>query len=203
MANYRSGSVAVFEIEDDGSLGAMTGHIQHEGASAHPVRRAGPHAHMVAFDPGSGDVLVPDLGIDAVIVYTLTEHGELVEHRGGHRAHTRRRASAPRISSRRRLSLYRQRLDNTLVSLGRNGEKFVPVSTTSTLPAGFDGHSQAAAIRVSPSGNWVLVSNRGVASDSVAVVRFDVDEGTLELAGLQSTYGREAASLSLPAPAAG
>ena len=67
----------------------------------------------------------------------------------------------------------------------------MPVSTTSTLPAGFDGHSQAAAIRVSPSGNWVFVSNRGVASDSVAVVRFDVDEGKLELAGLQSTYGRK------------
>ena len=30
------------------------------------MRQTGPHGHMVAFDPGSGDVLVPDLGIDAV-----------------------------------------------------------------------------------------------------------------------------------------
>jgi 6-phosphogluconolactonase len=192
VANYRSGSVSVFGIEEDGSLGAMTGHIQHEGASAHPVRQTGPHAHMVAFDPGSGDVLVPDLGIDAVIVYTLTEHGELVEHRG-------RRIALTAGAGPRHLAFHQggdylfivNELDNTLVSLRRDGEKFVPVSTTSTLPAGFDGHSQAAAIRVSPSGNWVLVSNRGVASDSVAVVRFDADEGTLELASLQSTYGRE------------
>jgi 6-phosphogluconolactonase (cycloisomerase 2 family) len=37
----------------------------------------------------------------------------------------------------------------------------------------------------------VLVSNRGVASDSVAVVHFDSGNGALELASLQSTYGRE------------
>jgi 6-phosphogluconolactonase len=192
VANYRSGSVAVFEVEEDGSLGNMTGHIQHEGGSLHPVRQTGPHAHMVAFDPRTGDVLVPDLGIDAVILYALTERGGLVEHRG-------RRIELTPGAGPRHLAFHQRgdylfvanELDNTLVSFRREAEKFVPVSTTSTLPGGFDGHSQAAAIRVSPSGDWVLVSNRGVASDSVAVVRFDVKDGTLELASLQSTHGRE------------
>ena len=78
VANYRSGSVAVFALEDDGRLGTMTAHIQHEGTSLHPVRQSGPHAHMVIFDPRTGDLLVPDLGIDAVRVYTLTQSGELV-----------------------------------------------------------------------------------------------------------------------------
>ena len=192
VANYRSGSVAVFDVEEDGSLGDMTGHVQHEGGSLHPVRQTGPHAHMVAFDPRTGDVLVPDLGIDAVILYTLTDRGGLVEHRG-------RRIELTPGAGPRHLAFHpsgdylfiANELDNTLVSLRREGEKFVPISTSSTLPVGFDGHSQAAALRVSPSGNWVLVSNRGVASDSVAVLRFDASDGTLELASQQSTYGRE------------
>ena len=34
VANYRSGSVAVFGLEADGSIGPMTDHIQHEGSRA-------------------------------------------------------------------------------------------------------------------------------------------------------------------------
>ena len=42
------------------------------------------------------------------------------------------------------------------------------------------------------------MSNRGVASDSVAVLRFDASDGTLELASQQSTYGREPRSWCSP-----
>ena len=61
----------------------------------------------------------------------------------------------------------------------------------STLPEGFHGHSQAAAIRVSPSGRTVLVSNRGADSDTIALFRFDADQGTLGLAGFAPTEGHE------------
>jgi 6-phosphogluconolactonase len=37
----------------------------------------------------------------------------------------------------------------------------------------------------------VLVSNRGAASDTIAVFRFDVDKGTFDLVELASTRGRE------------
>jgi 6-phosphogluconolactonase len=192
VANYRSGSVAVFALEDDGRLGTMTGHIQHEGTSLHPVRQSGPHAHMVIFDPRTGDLLVPDLGIDAVLFYTLTESGELVEQRG------RRLAVGPGAGP-RHLAFHPagdclfvvNELDNTLLALRRVEDGFVVTGTVSTLPKGFSAHSQAAAIRVSPSGRWVLVSNRGAESDSVAVVRFKVADGSLELAHVHPTSGRE------------
>ena len=192
VANYRSGSVAVFSLEADGRLGAMTGHIQHEGGSLHPVRQSGPHAHMVLFDPRTGDVLVPDLGIDAVLVYTLTESGALVEQGG------RRIAVTPGAGPRHlafhpdgdRLFVVNE-LDNTLVALRRDGNDFSPTSAVSVLPEAFEAHSQAAALRVSPSGHWVLVSNRGAESDSVAVVRFDAADGSLGLVHTQPTSGRE------------
>jgi 6-phosphogluconolactonase len=192
VANYRSGSVAVFALSEDGGIAKMTGHVQHEGDSLHPVRQTGPHAHMVIFDPRTGEVLVPDLGIDAVLVYALTDSGSLVEDRP-------RRIPARLGAGPRHLAFHpsgdslfiANELDNTLVALARDGEKFVPTGLARTLPEGFEGHSQAAALRVSPSGDWVLVSNRGVESDSVAVLRFSQADGTVELATVQSTGGRE------------
>ena len=82
-------------------------------------------------------------------------------------------------------------LDNTVAALRREGDGYVTTDVASTLPAGFDGHSQVAAIRISPSGRSVLVSNRGAASDTIAVFRFDVDKGTFDLVELASTRGRE------------
>lgn len=192
VANYGSGSVAVFELGPDGSLGAMTGHAQHEGAGTHPERQAGPHAHMVSFDPHSGEVLVSDLGLDSVVVYALTESGALVER--PERRIEMEPGSGPRHVAfhpdGHRLFVVNE-LGNTLVALRRDGDRFVQTAKASTLPHGFNSHSQAAAVRVSPSGGCVLVSNRGVDSDSIAVFRFGPGDGSLELAQVQPTLGRE------------
>jgi 6-phosphogluconolactonase len=192
VANYGSGSVAVFELEPDGSLGAIVGHAQHEGSSVHPERQTGPHAHMVAFDPYNGEVLVSDLGLDSVRVYALSESGALIERPDRHiemsaGAGPRHLAFHP---DGHHLFVVNE-LDNTLVAFRRDGERFVPTARASTLPSGFSSHSQAAAVRVSPSGDCVLVSNRGVDSDSIAVFRFGAEVGSLELTQIQPTSGRE------------
>jgi 6-phosphogluconolactonase len=192
VANYRSGSVAVFRLEADGSIGSMTDHVQHQGSSVHPVRQSGPHAHMIMFDPGNGDVLVSDLGIDAILCYQLSDEGKLAER-------AERRINTAAGGGPRHLAfhpdgahlLFVNELDNTLVALRRAGDGFVTTGIAATLPDGFHGHSQAAAIRVSPSGRTVLVSNRGADSDTIALFRFDVDKGALSPAGFAPTQGRE------------
>ncbi len=191
VANYGTGSVAVFELRPDGGLGAMAGHAQHEGSSVHPERQLGPHAHMVAFDPHNGEVLVSDLGLDYVMVYALTGSGDLIER-------PERRIEMTPGAGPRHLAFHpdghrlfvANELDNTLVALRRDGDRFVPTATASTLPEGFESHSQAAAVRVSPSGGCVLVSNRGSDSDSIAVFRFGRGDGGLELTQIQPTSGR-------------
>lgn len=192
VANYRSGSVAVFGLEADGSIGPMTDHVQHDGSSVHPVRQSGPHAHMIMFDPVNGHVLVPDLGVDAILCYELSDQGKLAERPGGRikmaaGAGPRHLAFHPLGAS----LLVVNELDNTLVALRREGDSFVTTDIASTLPEGFHGHSQAAAIRMSPSGRSVLVSNRGADSDTIALFRFDADQGTLARAGFAPTEGRE------------
>jgi 6-phosphogluconolactonase len=192
VANYRSGSVAVFALEADGSLGPMTDHDQHSGSSIDPVRQTGPHAHMILFDPVTNDVLVPDLGLDAVLFYTLSSEGKLTEH-PERRIGTRRGAGPRHLAFHpdgNHLFLVNE-LDNTAEVLRRTGDGFKAINVASTLPAGFAEHSQAAAIRVSPSGRTVLVSNRGEASDTIALFRFDPDQGSLELLESVPSGGRE------------
>jgi 6-phosphogluconolactonase len=70
-AHYGSGHVSVHRILPDGSIGERTALIHHEGSGPNPDRQQGPHAHQVRVDPSGQQVLAADLGLDAVLTYTL------------------------------------------------------------------------------------------------------------------------------------
>ena len=190
-ANYGTdaGSVTVYQVGPGGRLGDLTDHVQFSGSGPDPVRQASSHAHMIASDPVSGAVLVADLGSDAVMIYTLDGTGRL--RPGG----VTRLAAAPGAGP-RHLAFHPDgqhlfvvnELDNTVCVLRREGDRFTGTDRVSTLPAAASGQSLAAAIRVTPSGRYVLVSNRG--HDSVAVLRFDPGASALTLLGHAGTPGR-------------
>ncbi len=62
-------------------------------------------------------------------------------------------------------------LASTIMTLRRDGRQFTVEGRLSTRVADASRANLAAAVRVTPSGRHVLVSNRG--DDSVAVYRFD------------------------------
>ena len=195
VANYRSGSVAVFPLDEDGSLGAVIEHIQHEGSSTHPQRQTGPHAHQVLFDPVTEQVIIPDLGLDAVLFYDFEKTGEragTLTERSGARLRLASGAGPRHLAfhpDNTHLFLLNE-LDNTLVVLRRDGDQFVQTGMASTLPDGFAGHSQGSEVRVSASGRLVFTSNRGDL-DSIAVFAFDAETGSVSLAHLESSRGAE------------
>jgi 6-phosphogluconolactonase (cycloisomerase 2 family) len=67
VANYGTGSVTVLPLDGDGAPGERTDLLDLQGGGPHPDRQEGPHAHMVAPDPYTPDVLVVDLGADRVL----------------------------------------------------------------------------------------------------------------------------------------
>lgn len=85
VANYNgalhdgrpSGSVAVFPLAEDGSIGAATCVVDHGGSGPHRERQASAHAHCVVPAPSGHLVYVADLGIDQVKVYRLHPDGQL------------------------------------------------------------------------------------------------------------------------------
>jgi 6-phosphogluconolactonase len=73
VANYNSGSVAVFPVQTNGLIGPPTAVIQHHGSSVNQQRQAGPHAHCIAMDAANHRVFACDLGLDKVMIYRLNE----------------------------------------------------------------------------------------------------------------------------------
>ncbi|WP_051342581.1 lactonase family protein [Pseudonocardia spinosispora] len=196
VANYGGGSITVFPVAPDGSLGESSDTVHHRGSSIHPDRQTGPHPHMIGFDPVTGDLLVPDLGTDEVLSYRLGPGGRLT---------ARPEATIPVApgAGPRHLAFHPDgehlfvvnELDSTVLTARRGGETFLPVAVTATLPNGFTGHNQASAIRVTPSGGHVLVANRG--HDSLAVLRVDGTAGELTLVRAEPTLGREPRDFTL------
>ncbi|MEE9453499.1 MAG: lactonase family protein [Paracoccaceae bacterium] len=68
-AQYETGDVAIFKLNNDGSIGSLQQHIQHNGQSINSARQAGPHAHFVHFTPDSNYLEVVDLGLDQIFTY--------------------------------------------------------------------------------------------------------------------------------------
>src|SRR5262245_2770997 len=69
-ANYGGGSVVLFPVHADGSLGEATGFVQHTGSSVTP-RQTAPHAHGAYFSPDGRFVFVCDLGLDKIMAYRV------------------------------------------------------------------------------------------------------------------------------------
>jgi 6-phosphogluconolactonase len=185
-ANYGedAGSVTVYRLEPDGRLGELTDHVRHTGAGPDPVRQAAAHAHMIAGDPLTGDILVADLGSDTVLAYALDDDGRLAPRTAANLA------AAPGAGPRHLVFhpdgghlFVVNELDSTVTTLRREHDHFVLADRTSTRPPDRDAGPQnlAAAIRVTPSGRHVLVSNRG--DDTLAVLRFNPDTAALSLVG--------------------
>src|SRR5215472_1581957 len=72
VANYTSGTVAVFPILADGKLGAPASVAKDTGAlGPNKDRQDGPHAHWVEASADKPKVYVADLGLDRVLLYTF------------------------------------------------------------------------------------------------------------------------------------
>jgi 6-phosphogluconolactonase len=191
-ANYGGGYVEVLALEPDGSLGAATAVVKHQGHSVHPERQTRPYAHCITTDPSNRYALAADLGTDQVIIYRFDANtGRLAPHHPSHVAVAR--GSGPRhlawhptghwvylieeLSN--EVTTFRwDREDGTL-----NEEQTVP-----TLPGDFRGESTAAEVLVDPTGRFVYASNRG--HDSIAVFAIDPNSGALAFVEHVASGGR-------------
>jgi 6-phosphogluconolactonase len=194
-ANYDSGSIAVFPIREDGSLGAAFGFVQHTGSSVDRQRQEGPHAHMAVASPDNRFVLVPDLGLDRVLVYSFdAAHGTLAPAGAGKLAP----GSGPRhlvFSRDGQFVFVLNEITATVDSFRWNTRNGVmePAGNVSMLPAGYTGKKGAAEIAIDSGGRFLYTSNRG--DSSIAIFR--IDAGKLALSGHVSTGGKTPRNFAL------
>jgi 6-phosphogluconolactonase len=186
--NYTSGSVCLFPIAEDGSIGPIADFKQHSGSSISLDRQQEPHPHSIFSYPNSPYLLVPDLGTDEIYIYSHeASEGKL---------HLLATAPATVGSGPRHLEFHPtkpfvyviQELDSTIAFYTIDGQtnSLTLQQTVSTLPHDYSGESYCADIHLSTSGLYVYGSNRG--ADSVATFKI-AEDGTLEWVGHSSTKG--------------
>ena len=192
VANFMSGSVCVLPVRADGSLGEASDFVQHLGSGIDPVRQRGPHAHSVTLDRADRFALVPDLGLDKLMVYRFDRTRGMLEPHVVAWIKLKPGAGPRHVAFHPggRFAFLINELDSTLVVLAFDAKKgvFQVLQVVPTLPAGFQGESTCADVQVAPSGRFVYASNRG--HDSLVIYRCEQRSGRLAYVGHQSTQGR-------------
>src|ERR1700682_1895534 len=194
VANYSSGTIAVFPILADGRLGEHTGLLKDQGATGpNKEHQKGPHAHWIETSPDNRFVLVADLGLDEVLVYKFdAASGTLTPNEP---AFARLKAgSGPGQAvfyPNGKFVFAVSELSSTATSFAYGAKKgaLKEVGTASTLPPGFSGRNDVAEAAVHPNGKFLYVSNRG--NDSIAILSIDPGNRTLSPAGGIPTGGKE------------
>jgi 6-phosphogluconolactonase len=191
VSNFMSGSVCVFPIEKDGSLGEESQFIQHEGSSVNKARQSGPHAHSLIFDNSERFAFVPDLGIDRLMAYK-TDFS----------AGTLRTAASPYFETapgagprhcvfhpNGKYAYLINELSCGISALAYNetDASFRLLQTVPTVVEDFSGHNSCADIQILPNGQFLYGSNRG--HNSIIIYRIESGTGLLSLAGFESSGG--------------
>ncbi len=173
VANYGSGSVAVFRRTSDGAISQKMSYVAHQGRGPVRDRQQCAHAHEVRLVSDT-ELLVPDLGADCVYQYRITPTGVLnndpstiaVEPGSGPR-HIVAHPQQP-------LFYLLNELSNTISVLHRDDVRH-DQTFVSTLPDDYRGSSTTAEIQLSDDGRFIYASNRG--HDSMVTMALD-DRGS-------------------------
>ncbi len=188
-ANYGRGNIVVNPVLNDGTLGATTATIKHEGKSIHQRRQQGSHAHCIVAGPENKFVFVPDLGIDKIVAYrfddstgalTAVPEMDVVTPPG----------SGPRhiiFHPNGKLAFATIEMTGYLGTYTYEDGKLSPVGLYPATPASYVGAQSTSEVRISPNGRFVYVGNRG--HDSIAVFKINRKTGKAKLIQNISTEG--------------
>ena len=190
IANYSSGTAAVYPILPDGRLGVAGDVVQHAGSGPHVQRQQGPHAHSINLSPDNRFAFVADLGIDKVMVYDIaTTPGKLLPRTpvgGAPGAGPRHFTFHPNG----RYAYLINEMGNTITVFAYAAESgaLTEVQTVPTLPEAFTGENTTADIHFVPSGKFLYGSNRG--HDSIVLYAVDAETGKLRYIAHTTTQGK-------------
>jgi 6-phosphogluconolactonase len=192
VANYTGGSVAVFPVQPDGTVGEPSAFVQHRGSSVNKERQEGPHAHWIETTPDNRFAIAVDLGLDELLVYRFdASKGSLTPNDPPSTnldpgAGPRHLAFHPNG----KFAYVVNELQSTITAFSYDPSQgaLKKRKTVSTLPKGFTGSNDTAEIKVHPNGKFLFASNRG--HDSIAVFSIDSHSGALTLVDHFPTQGK-------------
>lgn len=181
--NYGDGNTVTVALEPDGRLGEPVANMPHAGSSVHPTRQGEPHPHSANFTPEGRFVIVPDLGTDELVSFSVDPQTAELERTPDPQVRMEP-GSGPRhmtFHANGRWAYVINELASTVAVMHYQTETGLleHVQTISTLPEGYEGPDNTTAeVLVHPNGRFLYGSNRG--SNTIAVFSIDPGDGQLE-----------------------
>ena len=191
-AQYGGGSVSLLPLDSEGKPGTATV-TKHEGGSGVVEdRQKAPHPHWCGYSPDGNYAVVPDLGMDGIVIYAInpdktaiTKHGFAASVPGGGPRHMRFSNDGKFIYLLNELSL-----SVSAFSWDAASGTATLLSTTPALSEeakATESFNSAAEILVHPAGPFVYSSNRG--HDTVTAYKIGDGGAALEVIQVQPIRG--------------
>lgn len=196
VADYSSGTGAVYPINKDGSLSPAVSTIRHYGHGTNMSRQQSPHIHSTVLSPDNKFLFVQDLGIDKIIEYSFNDQtGKLapqdsVKLKDG---------SGPRhfiFHPNGKWAYLTQEMGGTITAFQYGNGKLKIKQTTSVFPKPFHQYFTNADIHISNDGKFLYASTRDSAN-IISVFKINPSSGTLRLIGQQSVLGKTPRNFNL------
>ena len=162
LANYRSGSLAVFPLTPNLSPASQI--VSFCGSGPNRERQEKSHIHQVIRIPNSNLLAVVDLGSDALYTFIVDAQSSTLYQMSQTHVFGGPRHLA--FLSDDKACLVHE-LSNEISILERKKDSFQILQTLSTLPSPYAQSNLAAAIRISSDRKYIFVSNRGMGSIAV------------------------------------
>ena len=189
--NYSSGTVGLFPLQKNGSIGTMQQLIQHNGSGPDTSRQRSAHVHSTVLSRNQQYLFVPDLGMDKVMAYQFNnQKGSLTTAPSPFAASVP--GSGPRHFEFDQSNTYAylmEEMSGTVVVYKFEKGILEKQQRISAMPKDFTGAIGSADIHLSPDGNFLYCSNRG-GSNSISIFSISKQNGELMLIGHQSTFGK-------------
>lgn len=189
--NYTEGTLSVFPIQGDGSVGAYVQRFAFQDSSIIQSRQEKAHIHSTVFSPGNDYVFAPDLGSDKIRVFhfdggnskplTLKE-GLTVKTVLG---------SGPRhfaFHPNEQFAYCMEELSGMVSAYTYHNGKLDPIQRIFSYSKIREEYN-SADIHISPDGLFLYTSNRLDGENTISIFSIDAKTGMLTLIGHQSTLG--------------
>jgi len=192
IANYTSGSLAVFPVNKDGSIAPLSQLIQDSGSSVVKDRQQGPHVHNAILTNNEKYLLYTDLGTDKVNImrYKASKNPPLTPADPASVSVAPGNGPRHLVFSAGDKYLYLiQEIGGFINTYSYDNGNLKQIQTLSMLTPAMKGNIGSAAIKISPDGRFLYASNRGNANDIVQYA-IDPNNGTLTFVSRTPSLGK-------------
>jgi 6-phosphogluconolactonase len=193
VSHYNEGTLMVFNISENGAVGALTDSIRYTGHSINQQRQEKPHIHAAIISPDNRFLFVTDLGTDRIYCFQFnTSTGKLTP---AEQPYTEVKAgSGPRhftFHPNEKYAYLVEELTSSICAFSydkHSGKLNILKDQITSLPPDFKVTNSSADIHIDPSGKYLMMSNRG--QDALVIFSIAKD-GSLRQLGTINTNGKK------------